>query len=222
MILPLLRNHDLVGLFEISSTNPSAFAKSDERTLEMLAQDALKSFRQAGETRLAGPAADEAEASTEPCQVAKPETLTEELQPVYVAELASANGAPADGRMNFALGAAVFACAVLLSALVGFHLGQHRGIASYAHGAKTSGPAEASVSSPSSKTAGRTISIDSSRPENASARRGRVTRVSAARRRVRSAGAHPPVGSLLVYWNGEEVFRAVPPAQKKQMPADEN
>jgi TonB family protein len=47
IILPLLRNEELVGVFELFSSEPSAFGERDERTLEALSQRALKNLERA-------------------------------------------------------------------------------------------------------------------------------------------------------------------------------
>jgi TonB family protein len=49
IILPLLRNEELAGVFELFSSRPSAFRERDERTLEALAQRALKNLERASE-----------------------------------------------------------------------------------------------------------------------------------------------------------------------------
>jgi TonB family protein len=42
VVLPLLRNHDLIGVFEVFSPRPCAFGDRDLRTLEVLSQRVLK------------------------------------------------------------------------------------------------------------------------------------------------------------------------------------
>ena len=49
MVFPLLRDSDLVGVFEIFSTRPFAFGERDERTLEVLALRIFKNLARAAE-----------------------------------------------------------------------------------------------------------------------------------------------------------------------------
>ena len=49
IILPLLQSDELVGVFEIFSSNPAAFGRRDESTLEVLSQRVLTILRQTSE-----------------------------------------------------------------------------------------------------------------------------------------------------------------------------
>jgi TonB family protein len=89
MILPLLRNNDLVGVFEVFSPRPSAFGQRDERALQELAQRALKNLQWASKPRLASvPDASPPVTRPEECDVAERETRGSESAAVYP-ELAS-------------------------------------------------------------------------------------------------------------------------------------
>ena len=89
MILPLLRNNDLVGVFEVFSPRPSAFGQRDERALQELAQRALKNLQWASKPRLASvPDASPPVTRPEECDVAEREKRGSESAAVYP-ELAS-------------------------------------------------------------------------------------------------------------------------------------
>jgi TonB family protein len=49
IVLPLLRNGDLIGVLELFSTRPGAFGERDERTLQALALRVLKNLNRAAE-----------------------------------------------------------------------------------------------------------------------------------------------------------------------------
>jgi len=217
MILPLLRNNDLVGVFEVFSPRPSAFGQRDERALQELAQRALKNLQWASKPRLASvPDASPPVTRPEECDVAERETRGSESAAIYP-EQTSPNGGRYLDVMNFALRVDVLTCAVLLCTLVGFYWGWHRATADYtyksksAHASRTqqqnTSSSNASASSLPTEAAGNSASTDSLPAVGTS--------------RPRPAVATPPAGSLLVYENGKEVFRKLPSAPGEKQSAKE-
>jgi len=88
MALPLLRNDDLVGVFEVFSSRPSAFGEREGRTLEALAQRALRNLQWASEPRLTGvPDASPPVRRSEECNVAERETRRSKSYPELASHL---------------------------------------------------------------------------------------------------------------------------------------
>jgi TonB family protein len=154
MILPMLRNDDLLGVFEVFSSRPSAFQERDLRTLKALAQCALKNLIRAREpiletaveTTAETTAETKTETTTEPVQgnamevpapMAEPEPVEEtgaagiDTIDSYAGEVAR-SGHRID-PVAFALAVAVFACAILLSTLFGLHMSWKRAASANEH-----------------------------------------------------------------------------------------
>ena len=219
-ILPLLQNDAVIGVFEVFSSRPFAFGEQEERTLKMLAQQVLKSLRQASE-----PASveDEPGAAAETDRLENLETPTRDEEDLTATALGSSSRVPrANDIKNLVLAGAVFASIVLLSVLIGFHWGRNQSVARYRHQAQTAKTApgipqntdlpDASSSLPAQAagiSAGGDIPI---KPAKA--------RPSSTRARARREAA--PIGSLLVYRKGREVFRMLPSAEIAKMPNDKN
>jgi TonB family protein len=235
IVLPLLQNGELLGVFEAFSTSPSAFGERDEHTLGALSRRVLGNLARATEPL---------SISTSGTEPAKNTPAVAEGDTVAVQAAPSAAEAPdrssdwkhdssdrplsrvADearsGRgvnlMTRALGAAVLAYAVLLTMLVAHRLGWWR-TASRAH-APTAVSAPLAAAGPQS-TAGEVgdshISGSSTARSTSSAssstssmvRSSSVSAVPAAGA-SREAEASPAEGSLLVYENGKEIFRMKP------------
>jgi TonB family protein len=153
IILPLLRNEELVGVFEIFSSWPSAFGEREERTLEVLSRRVLKNLARATDP-LSG-SVERAEAA--PARMGKfvaenifakdlvpekvvPENIVPETIPAGNMDAGSdadyrslespvlqpVNHAASGRAINlitWALGGVVLAFAVLLTVLVGQRLG---------------------------------------------------------------------------------------------------
>ena len=226
MILPLLRNNDLVGVFEVFSSRPSAFGERDERTVKTLAQRALKNL-QASEPRSTG--VPDASTSVRPpgeCDVAEWETRRNESADVYP-DLATPNGGRQPDAVTIALGVFVLVCAVLLSVLVGVHWGWHRATAEYTHKPKSANriASRTQQQNTSSSNAGasalltavgNSASADSLPAVGTSAMSRQKVGAAAAQPQPRSAVATPPPGSLLIYENEKEIFRKLPAPGEKQ------
>ena len=191
MILPLLWNDDLAGVFEVFSSRASAFGERDERTLETLAQDALKILQQANET-LSARAADAPQVSSEDRYFVEPEKHSkDDSVAVSASQMARPNGDAHRGVLTFALSVAVLAGAALIGALIGLPLRRHHATADYSDKAK---PATTTPVAAASAASAQTVAA------------------SAAPSIARVAEVSPPAGSLVIYRNGIEVFRRFPAA----------
>ena len=229
MILPLLRNNDLVGVFEVFSPRPSAFGEQDERTLEALGQRVLKNLQLASDPHLTEvPDASSPLMRPEQSDVAELETRRSESASVP-AELVSPNSVHQLEVTTLALRGAVLACAVLLCTLVGFRWGWHRGTAGYTHKSESAhrissktqqqnlASSNTGASSLLTAAMGNSASADSSPAVGPFAISGQKVGACDSPSRPRPAVSPAPVGSLLVYQNGKEVFRELPsaPSEKK-------
>jgi len=231
MILPLLQNGELVGVFEAFSTLPSAFGERDERTLEALSRRVLNNLQLAsgpmspGQTSAGRTSAEQAAADASKSTQA----AVDDREAVFVAATAEiSDHRSSDGKqnlpdqpspqarheaaswrgMNFitlALGAAVLAYVVLLTVLVTQRLGWRR------HAARAHVPAV--VSAPVSGT-GQTGSLACA-SQSAGANTTRPAPVSTVPAVGASRGTDTlPLGGLLVYENGKEIFRMKPTAEQ--------
>jgi len=226
MVLPLVRDSGLVGLFEVFSTRAAAFGERDERTLKALAGRVIRNLESADKPPNLVPVA-----SPTAVPITSPER-TEMRPPAIDAQFGESDGIT-DSRpvtiLTWALGLTVLACAVWLGALAVERL---RGTVGVAH-ARSAKPASASgggarVEFPhGTPTKARGVPEAKSLPTSlidASAGKKDATAsfssVSAATSSAQPSGSHNgraqgssiPPGSLRVYENGREVFR-MPPSQ---------
>ena len=232
MILPLLQNGEIIGVFEAFSTLPSGFGERDERTLEALSRRVLSNLefasgpmparqKSAGQTSAAEPseststiAGDTASFATASAENSArsdgKQDLRDQPLPQTPHEATSRRGG---NFITLALGAAVLAYAALLTVLVAHRMGW-RGTAARAH-------APATVSAPAAgagQSAGAGQTTDS--PASGSQSPGATTSRSAPVNAVPAAGASratntfPPPGGLLVYENGKEIFRMKPTVEQ--------
>ena len=227
MILPLLRNDDLLGVFEIFSSRPSAFGERDERTLDALALRTLENLERASDPLLLGtvnPAPPVIQAE-EP-RAAEWATRTDEWATAYDREVTTQDQTHQLDGVTLVLGVVVFAFAVLLSTLVGLHLGRQRANSDLAHRAKSASRAgfktqgQNSVSKAGAAplpggAVGNLASADPLPAADSSAMSGQ--KQSVAQPGVRPGA--PPAGSLLIYENGKEVFRLLPSARGEKSDA---
>jgi TonB family protein len=204
MVMPLLRGEELLGVFELFSSRPSAFGDRDERTLEALATRALANFDPRAPTEVAS-ASEQLGIRREGSEDAalSKEILAEELEnPVTGPEvevLGQDSETAATGGFEFltwALAAAVLACAVLLGVLLGRHLGGEKGNVRPRAAVLASAPMSAPVAAATPASA-------SSPTKQETAPRP------AASSKTRDTSSVPP-GGLLVFENGKEIFRMPP------------
>ncbi len=208
IILPLLRNEELAGLFEVFSSRPSTFGSRDERTLEALSQRVLKNIERASETLTA---------PREPAKGAPPpelENLNEEN--IVTQEMSRRGGIH---LITWALGATVLAFAVLMAVRAVQRLSGARATAAKHPQSAVSAPVTGAADQMALANRGTADGAGSvgSTQSAASGSSGPPPSVSASEAAhsgaARAAGALPPEGSLLVYENGKEVFRISPPVQ---------
>jgi TonB family protein len=193
MVMPLLRGQQLVGVFELFSSQPFAFGDGDERVLEALAGRVLANLERALQPLPAG----EAAAAEIPPPSADAESTAGGATDVTARE---------PDFITLALAAAVLVCAVLLGILVGRHLGAHRPTMRTHRGgpAPTAG---ATAVSPPAGLSGKTESPKESVRPAAPAKPG-------------GSAAVPP-GGLAVFERGKEIFRMPPaPAEPATAAAD--
>jgi TonB family protein len=222
IILPLLQNERLAGVFELFSSSPSAFGESDERTLEALSRRVIENLARASEP-LVDPVVDTVKPVEHPRagRFVTDYILAENMDPTsngdrgtldpLVPEPASeATSGRGLNILTWVLGAAVLAIALLLVVRVGQRLLGGTGKA-HAHppsvNAAPLADTENQPTAASSVTSGNQSaeSKPSSTPPSSSAN---LAPTSGA---VGATDSAPPAGSLLVYENGKEVFR-VPPS----------
>ena len=231
LVLPILRNGEVLGLFEILSSKPSAFGERDERTLEALAHRVLKNLDQAAESFSAA-------VETPPVPQAVVDDSAEISPPYHdlesrvlenhalenhaaVSETAAGHGIDMATRV---LGVAVLACVVLLGVLVAQRL-RGASAAPRVHAAKVHSatvPRQQGESLPGPKTQGVSaappttqVTVHDPAPKatpNAPAARDAASTVG------RPASPAPPAGGLLVYDHGKEVFRMSPTAEGATAP----
>jgi TonB family protein len=220
MVMPLLREAELVGVFELFSSLPSAFGERDERTLEALAGRILSNLALRSQDLGVQPLP----LGPEPVRVSEP---TPSAKPVQVSET-TVSPAPASDRPVSArpaseniqefvpamaesstrrgfdfvttfLGAAVLVCAVLLGVLLGRHFGFQKA-AVRAHPAVPISNANSVASVPVESLPTAVKAVNSAPPASA---------------RVDSDTLPP--GSLRVYDNGKEVFRQSPKQSEAEL-----
>ncbi len=222
IILPLLQNERLAGVFELFSSTPSAFAEREERTLEALSQRVLKNLAWASEPLLA--AAKPVEHPV-PGKFVADCILAENMDATSGADhgVLDPEPPPPAGESTFdrainlitwALGAAVVAIALLLVVRVGQRL--------VGGTAKAHAHASAGVTAPAARaknqsttasqgsvgtTASSAFGNQAAESESPSPQPSRPASGSAVSSTAHAADSPPPTGSLLVYENGKEVFR---------------
>jgi TonB family protein len=217
IVMPLLREAELIGLFELFSSRSHAFAERDEITLEVLALRILSSLE-----RAASPLTPQ----NEPLPLAEIQEIVPEFPVSTLSENVAENVPENDSQtaetsssqhgfdaVTWALRLAVLVCAVMLGLLLGRHLGARKTVA-HRHPAAiplaagkpaVAGDTSAGISPPTeASTAGTEKSLGATQPSSS----GRI-----------SAKPAPPPGSLLVFENGKEIFR-MPPARTEGLQND--
>jgi TonB family protein len=182
MVMPLLWGEELVGVFEMFSSQPYAFGESEQGTLEVLAGRAVSSLERAAEPVFS--------------KVPVPSNAA-------TIDEADSDSAGNSSRREFdfvtlALGVAVLVCAILLGVAVDRHLkipkaARNRGLSPVPVAlAPTPTPAaDFGASSVAKGEQAETVSPPTAAPKS-------------------SAKAAVPPGGLLIYEGGKEVFRMSP------------
>lgn len=203
MLLPLVRNAEPVGIFEIFSARPAAFSDRDQHTLEALAHRVIKNLEGAEKPL---------ELSSAPPPVEHPLVSLTSLEPSHeVDDDIFGDLTPEPTRrvdlVTWALGLTVLICALLLGA----RLIERPRILRTSDGSrgKTSSTMSATTSSASAATA-----AEPPRAEKA------ATSSAALSGSDKTGGRESisPAGSLRVYENGVEVFHMNPATSSGQSP----
>jgi TonB family protein len=239
IVLPLLQNGELAGIFEAFSTWPSAFGERDERTLEALSHRVLGNLERASEPISAGretsggtPDAENLIATStlasnvanDAASSATSDVTSDGNQGAVERPLIQPVGEPAPARkmnlVTLALSAAVLAYAVLLTVLVAQRLSGRRATARARASAAVSAPVVAAAS-PSTGATGNAASLTSTSASGSQSAGSKSSTGSAAASAGPAGASHardtsPPAGSLRVYENGKEVFRMNPPAERSE------
>jgi len=180
IVTPLLLESELVGVFELFSSQPSAFGERDELTLGALVSRTMSNLRRAAEPMEVHP------------QDLVPETTETAAEPPNENSTVEASGA-SSRRWNFDLVTTSLSLAILLCAvLLGLAVGRHFGFSRQAAGARPTSTAIVVPRAPDEKQANADPAISVAPAKN---KQGRA--------------AVPP-GGLLVTQNGKEVFRLAP------------
>jgi TonB family protein len=233
MAMPIMRETNLLGVFELFSGRAYAFGDRDERTLEALVSRTLANLDQA-EQPLVKPAAEAAPAS-EPEPAATPlpasyEELRAVAEPLSGELMDNITIEPEPEKasilrpdsLTLMLGVAVLVCAVLLGVLVGRHFGlqpaSHARASAGSNGLKTSGlpsPSVPAASVYSSNTAPANNMTAAETPSttgvNAPAASSPARQKPALELTVASSPAPAeqaaPAGGLAIFQNGREIYR---------------
>jgi len=200
IVMPLVQGTELLGVFELFSSQAYAFGDRDEGTLEILTGRILSALERA--THMPGPPIERVPGlqagAGEPAGLpAETELPAETTSHETMQEIAPEASEPVRRRFDFAtwaLGTAVVICAVLLGVLLGLHFTRQ----------KTTRTRR--VTLPAATVPAQTLPVTTTTSSKA-------TSAPAARSAAVKANAAPavPPGGLRVYENGKEVFRLPPP-----------
>jgi TonB family protein len=233
MVMPLLREGELVGLFELFSSLPEAFRTRDELTIEALTARILNDLKRSAEPLPPPPPPQSLDVPVEePVAVFE----TQEVIPAIPEEIAQETTEDSWPRgfdfVTWALRGAVLACAVLLAVLLSLHPGKPRAMARPHPVAPptAAGNTSATISPPlQADTSGKqkedntvahssSASPRSSTPSTSPSPTSSISPTSSTPSTSSKVGVKPaPVGSLLVFENGKEIFR-MPPARNDTIP----
>ena len=223
MVLPLRKDEEVLGLFEIFSSRPSAFGDRDEHTLEALSRRVLKNLELAAEPLPEAtqdpPVADDVaavfELGHELHSVLMP--ASEEFSaPSLEDDLAETSPGHRFDFVTGALGAGVLAGALLLAVLIG----QRLNLTGTGQAARSARSASTGVPEAAPKAAVRANNVSTSaasggeHPAPASIGKGVARGSSPSADRL-------PEGGLRVYENGKEIFRMPPTVGESPVSAGE-
>jgi len=231
IVLPLLLNGGLAGVFEVLSSRPSAFGERDENTLEALSKRVLRNLERASEPLSASVGAAEPAHSVLESFVAVSDAASDGNQDSRHQPLVEPASEAASGYgtnfLTLALGAVVLAYAVLLTVLVAQRLGGGKAPARAQPPAAVSAPlagAENWLTGAGSGVPGAAVSSVSPGSQSDGSRSSSTQPSASATKAGNSGPARatvtpPPAGSLLVYENGKEVFRMLPSVEEGEATA---
>ncbi|MGD1022099.1 MAG: TonB family protein [Candidatus Sulfotelmatobacter sp.] len=204
MLMPLLRNAEPVGIFEIFSARPAAFSDRDQHTLEALAHRVIKNLEDVEKPL---------KLSSVPPPIEHPLVSLTSVEPSHEADDdIFSDLAPEPTRridlVTWALGLTVLICVLLLGVRLVERSGRAqrtlevgRGKASSGMSATTSSASAATVAEPPRAEKGTTSSAALSGSDKAEGRE-----------------SISPAGSLRVYENGLEVFHMNPATSNGESP----
>ena len=202
LAMPILYRENLLGVFELFSSRPSAFGERDERTLEALVTRTLANLE-----RAARPVATSDETSAAVPRDAANEILADGIPPDKDDEEMARSAASVSGGgpdfLTLMLGAAVLLCAVMLGVLVGRHFGMP-GMGQRAR-ASTATPANNGLATPGASDAPATGTPAASPSDSQLVAQ---TLQSSVAHTSTDIGAAP--GGLVISENGKEIFRQGP------------
>ncbi len=213
VVVPLVSDENLTGIFEIFSPRPAAFGERDLRTLEVLAERILKNTRARQSARFSNGLAPTSFVPAAPPQE-DAEDLLKRLQAYgrsaseVPADSAETDAAPREARFDWltaVMGAMVISVAMLMGLALGVHAGWLRG--NHASKAATMRPS-ADREAPAAKATKESPTAATASPLAAG------NTPAAGQSEVGSESVRIPEGSLRVYENGKEIFRT-PPASSE-------
>ncbi len=179
-VMPLLRGAELVGVFELFSSQPASFGEQAELKLEALAGRILSSLARAGQFSQPQP---------------EPRSIAESIEE-SIFEIPPSPPSGGLDLLTWILGAAVLACAILLGIVIGRHPGtQKRTLRLH--------PAPASTVAAKSEVGSTADAGISSQQATGNPPVRRPAATTADKTAVSPGG-------LLVFENGKEVFRMPP------------
>jgi TonB family protein len=192
MVMPLVRRGELVGVFELFSSEPNVFTEQDESTLDALGGRALNNLERAAEQLEAHPAAPATQEAGEIPREGRKGRPDLALVPGLDAP------PPRFDFVTGALGTAVLITALLLGIAVGRHFGIHKSTAR----ARTVAHVAASQVSPEETN----VSGHNTQPTTS------VQTPDVVKKSVLPA---VPPGGLVVSRDGKEIFRMAPGADQE-------
>ncbi len=199
VVLPLMRNEELIGIFEVISLRTHAFGDRDLQTLEVLAERIVKNTQAHQSSSVSAGLIGSAEEIKEPLKTELASFLavsdelleTTEIRPV--------------GRVDWlagVMGAVLLAVAILMGAVLGMRLGwmsarAHPSPPRTATSAPVANPPVVAPTEGSAKPAAETAAAEMKPAKSQSEPRAKRT---------------SPEGELRVYENGKEIFHVPPEA----------
>jgi TonB family protein len=233
MAMPILRDANLLGVFELFSGRAYAFGDRDERTLEALVSRTLANLDRASQPLVMAEPQSLPETTPQPASYAELRAIAEPISGEHMDEITTietevekpSGGGP--DSITLLLGVAVLVCAVMLGVLVGRHFGLQPGAharpSQAANAMRTSGAANASQgistnsapaapASDAATSAAAQSSPSSSGNSGASAGANSANKKSTLELTVASTNNKPaesaaPAGGLAVFQNGREIYR---------------
>jgi TonB family protein len=223
MLLPLLRDAEVVGLFEVFSAQAEAFSERDQRTLEALAYRVIKNLEGA-EKPPALPS------TPPPVEHALPSlTRAADCTDSHEASFGDIAAKPTRSRLDlvtWVLGLAVLACAIFVGVRLAERSGwmpeasqMHRGLApSAAVSGGNESPRKENLPHSAGAPASTRPAAAASAEESSRKAKAMSSSAPSTTERAGTGELAAPAGGLRVYENGVEVFRMNPSQGKAESP----